>query len=82
NSHERLQNRADEIDSLANLSEQLLSKFNRTEGIITSGAPKDPPSLEKSPLSIIRLFNSTSDQMGKSIDNIGNNLETLLNLID
>jgi len=84
NSFESLQNRANQIDDLARLSQRVVDKFNRVddrpkdeEAIKMQGMDKEPRQPD-----IMDLFNGTADQMEKAINIIGQNLENVMGMID
>ena len=83
NSFESLQNRANQINDLARLSQRVVDKFNRVddkpkdEEAIKQGMDKEPRQPD-----IMDLFNGTADQMEKAINIIGRNLEDVMGMID
>ena len=84
NSFESLQNRTNQINDLARLSQRIVDKFNRTDDRPTEEKVVNEISEDKSLLqpNIMDLFNRTSDQMEKTIKIIRDNLEDVMSMID
>jgi len=78
---ENLQEKNRQLKELKQLSIRLNEKFNRTEGMIKDGGTmKEIPNV-KNP-NLIELFMDLADDMQKSINEIGNNTERVLNMIE
>lgn len=78
--YERLQQKCTQLRQLADLTERLNQKLNRTE--------EDPKDDEKgkeeglAKLNIVELFNLIADKMGVQINEIGRNTELSIQMID
>ena len=76
-----LKEKAEQLNGLAKLSENLLQKFERTER--KSDQSPNPPVEERiEQPDLIGLFEETAGEMQLQIDRIGISLEKTLNLID
>lgn len=81
NSLGKLQATVSLCEELEGLSEKLIDKFKRTEN---DPKPMCDKTLAKQPTSpdIIDLFNITNERMSNILNRVGNNIETIVNLID
>ena len=82
NAVERLTVTANRLDDLSNLSEMLVAKFERTEGM-----PRNPESSgeeegECSIPDIIDLFNGINVRLDNLLNKIGSNVEKVISMID
>jgi hypothetical protein len=78
---ENLQEKNNQLKDLKRLSIKLNEKFNRTEGMVEySGMLKEQPDVKRP--NLIELFMDLADDMQRSINEIGNNTERVLNMID
>ena len=82
NAVERLTVTANRFDDLSNLSEMLVEKFERTEGM-----PRDPESSGEKEIAythpdIIDLFNGINDRLDDLLNKIGSNVEKVISMID
>ena len=78
---ENLQEKNNQLKDLKRLSIKLNEKFNRTEGMVEDGAMlKEQPDVKRP--NLIELFMDLADDMQRSINEIGNNTERVLNMID
>lgn len=78
---ENLQEKNNQLKDLKRLSIKLNEKFNRTEGMVEDGGMlKEQPDVKRP--NLIELFMDLADDMQKSINEIGNNTERVLNMID
>lgn len=79
---ERLTQKCSELKDVAQLTERLNRKLNRTDGrpeSIEASLVQKEPSTEKN---IVELFNSIADKMDVQIHVIGNNTELSMRMID
>jgi len=78
-----LQDKANQLDDLARMSQKMVDKFNRVDDIQKKEAIQMGNNIadSKSQSNIVDLFNGKSDQIGRSINIIGNNLEVIINMI-
>ena len=79
--YERLNDKRQQLSKLSSLSITLNEKFNRTEGCMEDGAMLKEPSNVKQP-NLIELFMNLADDMQRSINEIGDNTQKIINLID
>jgi hypothetical protein len=78
---ENLQEKNNQLKDLKRLSIKLNEKFNRTEGMLEGGEMlKEQPDVKRP--NLIELFMDLADDMQRSINEIGNNTERVLNMID
>ena len=78
---ENLQEKNNQLKDLKRLSIKLNEKFNRTEGMVEDGSMlKEQPDVKRP--NLIELFMDLADDMQRSINEIGNNTERVLNMID
>lgn len=85
NAVERLTVTANRFDDLSNLSEMLVAKFERTEGM-----PRNPEGGGESASvntrpdipDIIDLFNGINHRLDNLLNKIGNNVEKVISMID
>jgi len=78
---ENLQEKNNQLKDLKRLSIKLNEKFNRTEGMVEDGGMLKEQLDVKRP-NLIELFMDLADDMQRSINEIGNNTERVLNMID
>lgn len=81
NAVERLTTTADRFEDLARLSKTLTAKFDRTEG---NPVPERCGELKKqdSQPDIIDLFNGINNRLDDLLNQIGSNVERVVNMID
>ncbi len=81
NSYDLLQQRAEQIEELVNLSKKLLDKMRRQDD-----RPSDLEDMKKESRpanpDVIDLFNFTAEKIGQHINCIGDNLTQVVNMID
>jgi hypothetical protein len=79
---ERLENKCLQLSEVANLTERLNEKLNRTEG---NSKCEDVKGIENSSLverNIVELFNLIAEKMETQINVIGNNTDKSMQMID
>ena len=80
NAFERLHTRCNQLEEVANLTERLTAKLNRTED--EPKLMKDQDKEESRRMDIVDLFNSIADEMEVQINRIGGNTEDAINIIE
>ena len=82
NAVERLTVTANRFDDLSNLSEMLVAKFERTEGMPRNPENKSIGEEELARPDIIDLFNRINDRLDNLLNKIGSNVEKVISMID
>lgn len=80
-SYDLLQQRGEQIEELAKLSQKLLDKMRRQDDRPSDSGDMKKESRPADP-DIIDLFNFTAEKMGQQINCIGGNLTQVINMID
>ena len=79
--YEQLNDKRQQLRKLSSLSIVLNEKFNRTEGTMKEGIMMEHPCDVNQP-NLIELFMNLADDMQRSINEIGDNTQKIINLID
>ena len=82
NAVERLNATADRFDELSKLSERLVAKFERTEDMPCKTDIMGDEECKSSQLDIIDLFNGINNRLDNLLNQIGSNVERVVNMID
>tara|TARA_R110002124_G_C8529107_1_gene477117 strand:+ start:106 stop:399 length:294 start_codon:yes stop_codon:yes gene_type:complete len=78
---ERLDHKCSQLRELAELTEKLNEKLNRTEGHLKCEDDSSVKQMEDN-RNIVELFNLIADKMEVQINAIGNNTENAMRMID
>ena len=79
---DNLRNKAERLDSIAELSNTLKRKMNRTDGTPTGQSKEDAQEGNAKQSDIIDLFNNVSGDIGISISVIEQNLDRVIAMIE
>ena len=83
NSLDKLNSKVAMLEQIDAMSEQMLEKMKRTDGMIKQGGIGMEKRMEPSKTpDIIDLFDSVSDRMNSLIEKIGNNIDQTINMIE
>ena len=82
NAVERLNATANRFDELSKLSERLVAKFERTEDMPCKTDIMGDEECKSSQLDIIDLFNGINNRLDNLLNQIGSNVERVVNMID
>jgi len=82
NAVERLNATANRFDELSKLSERLVAKFERTEDMPCKTEIMGDKECKNSQPDIIDLFNGINNRLVNLLNEIGSNVERVVNMID
>ena len=82
NAVERLNATADRFDELSKFSERMVAKFERTEDMPCKAGIMGDKECESSKPDIIDLFNGINNRLDNLLNQIGSNVERVVNMID
>ena len=83
NSLDKLNSKVAMLEQIDAMSEQMLEKMKRTDGMINRDVIGMEKRMEPSKTpDIIDLFDSVSDRMNSLIEKIGNNVDQTINMIE
>ena len=82
NSVDLLNATANRFDELSKISERMVAKFERTEDMLRKNEIMGDKECKSSQPDIIDLFNGINNRLDNLLNNIGSNVERVVNMID
>ena len=77
---EKLENRCSNLRDVAGMTERLINKLNRTEGLSKELPLNKPTPVEQ--LNIVELFNTIAHAIDEYTNQIGNNTDRAIGMIE